>query len=400
MKLYTNNVERLRITQDGKVGVNAFTVVAPFQVFDHFPVTVDRHDLSVSDVQRVLGFNAYVDNGITRRFTEGPAAKIAFDATEQHLQLAATDPGPAQSVANFPNGITLKSDGKVGVGTTKPDAFFHIYEDAPIACLRLNSAATSGKSSFEFWTGAMGSSNRWRPGFILSEPGTNFTGSLRFYTNGSGAADATGAYRAMELSESHAEIYPRLGVGTAAHAQDRLFVNGALRVSQAGQSYRTVRLGHNGTNGFLEVADPNASAPLVINGLTGRDTEFGGDVLIANHLGIGTASFVDGNREFHLSVEGHIRCKAARVYPSWSDYVFEADYDLMSLNSVAEYISANGHLPGIPSEREVRENGIDVGETQALLLEKIEDLTLHLIRLERKNQKLSNKIAALESGNG
>jgi hypothetical protein len=73
-----------------------------------------------------------------------------------------------------------------------------------------------------------------------------------------------------------------------------------------------------------------------------------------------------------------------KVIPAWKDCVFEADYNLMSLKETEEFIKQNKHLPGIPSEKEVLENGINVGEMNALLLQKIEELTLYVIELEKK----------------
>jgi len=75
----------------------------------------------------------------------------------------------------------------------------------------------------------------------------------------------------------------------------------------------------------------------------------------------------------------------------WKDCVFEYDYKLISLKETEEYIKQNKHLPGIPSEKEVLENGINVGEMNAMLLQKIEELTLHIIDLDHKIFELSKK---------
>jgi hypothetical protein len=81
----------------------------------------------------------------------------------------------------------------------------------------------------------------------------------------------------------------------------------------------------------------------------------------------------------------------------WADYVFEKTYHLLPLDSLSAFIKTNNHLPGIPTGEEVRKNGIDLGATQAKLLEKIEQLTLYTIDLQKQvdslkaeNQKLSN----------
>ncbi|KEO71616.1 hypothetical protein EL17_24020 [Anditalea andensis] len=96
------------------------------------------------------------------------------------------------------------------------------------------------------------------------------------------------------------------------------------------------------------------------------------------------------NPTHKFEVNGTIRAKEIKVEASnWPDYVFEADYDLMDLKDVAEFIHQHKHLPGIPSEKEVQDSGINLGEMNALLLKKIEELTLHLIQLQAKMESLS-----------
>ncbi len=72
----------------------------------------------------------------------------------------------------------------------------------------------------------------------------------------------------------------------------------------------------------------------------------------------------------------------------WSDYVFDSNYELMPLEDVALFIKRNGHLPGVPSAECMVEEGPDVVHLNAVLLEKIEELTLHLIRMEAQIQEL------------
>ncbi len=66
------------------------------------------------------------------------------------------------------------------------------------------------------------------------------------------------------------------------------------------------------------------------------------------------------------------------------DYVFEETYDLKSLEEVESYIKKNKHLPGIPSAQDFKENGYNLSDMDRMLLEKIEELTLHVIRLEQQ----------------
>lgn len=78
----------------------------------------------------------------------------------------------------------------------------------------------------------------------------------------------------------------------------------------------------------------------------------------------------------------------------WADYVFDKDYQLMPLSEVEQFVKEHHHLPGVPSAEEVKESGIDVATMDAKLLEKIEELTLHVIELEKKCNELKKELEA------
>jgi len=111
-----------------------------------------------------------------------------------------------------------------------------------------------------------------------------------------------------------------------------------------------------------------------------------------SYLSIGTTSFTDGTDLYKLSVNGNIRAHRVKVYTTWADYVFEDTYELPTLNEVEAYINENGHLKDIPSAAEVEAKGIELGEMNKLLLQKIEELTLYTIELNRQVQELKSKI--------
>ena len=115
----------------------------------------------------------------------------------------------------------------------------------------------------------------------------------------------------------------------------------------------------------------------------------------SGNLGIGTT-----NPQQKLSVNGTIGAREVVVTSSgWSDYVFRPGYRLPLLSEVAAYIAENGHLPGIPSEAEVTEKGIGVGEMEAKLLAKIEELTLQMIESESRLREAESKIEGLTRDN-
>jgi hypothetical protein len=125
-----------------------------------------------------------------------------------------------------------------------------------------------------------------------------------------------------------------------------------------------------------------------------------GDVILASNknalngnVGIGTTT----PRE-KLSVNGNIRAKEVKVETqNWPDYVFKSDYSLPSLEATEQHIKEKGHLPGIPSAAEVKADGVEVGEMNAKLLKKIEELTLYLIEQKKELVKQSKEIQDLKS---
>ncbi len=80
------------------------------------------------------------------------------------------------------------------------------------------------------------------------------------------------------------------------------------------------------------------------------------------------------------------------VNNAWPDYVFEDGYDLASLSEVEAHIAAHGHLPNVPSAAEVHADGVDVGEMNAVLLRKVEELTLHMIEMEKEVSRLRTRV--------
>ena len=78
-----------------------------------------------------------------------------------------------------------------------------------------------------------------------------------------------------------------------------------------------------------------------------------------------------------------------------ADYVFDESYNLKSLSEVESYVNEHKHLPGMPSAAEMEENGISVSKLSNLLLEKVEELTLHMIQLEKENAALKAEVKSL-----
>jgi len=142
------------------------------------------------------------------------------------------------------------------------------------------------------------------------------------------------------------------------------------------------------------------NAPVIINNPNSYDdvVHIGnyytpqGKFLVMEDMGIGTTS-----PDAKLTVNGNIHAEEVKVDLSvpGPDYVFKEDYDLKSLEEVQNFIKAHGHLPNIPSTKEMEENGIQLGELNMKLLEKIEELTLYTLAQQKKIEELERTVKKL-----
>jgi len=112
------------------------------------------------------------------------------------------------------------------------------------------------------------------------------------------------------------------------------------------------------------------------------------------HINTGDVGIGTNDPDAKLTVNGNIHAEEVKVdlnVPG-PDYVFKEAYDLKSLEEVQNYIKTNGHLPNIPSAQEMEANGIELGEMNMKLLEKIEELTLYTIEQEKQIRIYKNRL--------
>lgn len=126
-----------------------------------------------------------------------------------------------------------------------------------------------------------------------------------------------------------------------------------------------------------------------------------GDMVINENGNVGIGTTLANNPEnYKLAIMGKVGVYDDLIIENtsttWADYVFESNYQLLSLDNVEDYIRSNKHLPNVPSAEEVRENGVNVVEMDATLLRKIEELTLYMIDMKNQNERLEEKVSTLE----
>ncbi len=279
--------------------------------------------------------------------------------------------------------VHIDSEGNVGIGTVNPDSGLHLHQttnDISGGVKIVNSA--NGRQLNLFVDGSNDSRiESGSTGFgelILNSGG----GNVGIGTTSPAAnlhVDGTSQFDETAYFSSYVGIGVSSPVSTLHLQQVGDNFNGGIKIENSGQTHQ-LNLFIDGSQRSRLDAASDGSDQLILN-------------LGGGNVGIGTAT-PDAN----LAVNGDIHAHEVRVdMIGWPDYVFENDYKLRSLEAVEKYIKKNKHLPGIPSEAEVIENGANLGEMNAKLLQKIEELTLYLIEQNKQLGKQNQEIEALKA---
>lgn len=270
--------------------------------------------------------------------------------------------------------------GSIGLGTTSPQVKLHISGTDEV--LRLDGT----NPYMQFFSGAVAKSYIQSAGndFKLGTVGTNSTGKVQITTGSSVAMTlksgkvgigATSPSALLHLKGSNEVLRIE---GTDAFIQ---FYDGTVAKSFIWRTGNDFKIG---------TSTGNSAGKLIFGTAGGGDQVF---IVPDGTVGIGTSATAG----YKLAVDGKVVCEELKVKLSqnWPDYVFASEYKLPSLSEVEKSIQANKHLPGIPSAKEIHEDGINVGEMQKLMVQKIEELTLYVIDLQKQNDELKVKMAAL-----
>ena len=313
--------------------------------------------------------------------------------------------------------ITVAPNGNMGINTNNPKANLHLH--SPKACELIIAQKTEEevdtnesridlndpiivplKSCNTF----LMTNNNTTNGFSISQSGTSVTmrqnenAPLKMVTLGGGfTIDAKGDVGFGTDMPFH-KIHLTNG--------NNILLSGSTTRNPSGSPNGSILFGAQATSacpwGIWGIEyDHNASGlnfwkPAICgNGLYGNYFFFLHD---NGKIGIGTNTpqrKLDVNGDIAATgayINGTLKAKKVVVNTTgWSDFVFAPEYKLPTLSETEAYIKANGHLPEIPSAKEVEENGIELGEMQSKLLQKIEELTLHIIELEKRMSELEAK---------
>lgn len=291
----------------------------------------------------------------------------------------------AQTWQEDASGIYPTSLGKyVGINTNTPGAALDVENSI---LMGINSPAYGVRIK----TNLPGYSGGWARGlWIVNEDNTKNYFSLGVL--GSVTAGVTNmSYAWLGKSYDDAAMYflpnGNVGIGTTT-PQAKLHINGSLQIANqwlTEYANNTLGIGHGSNGSGLYIG---ALAVGYDYGSLGSSVDRSGNVFIAGNMGIGTTK-----PTAKLEVKGTIKAKQVTVTQNgWADYVFDKNYKLMPLKDLYTYIQQHKHLPEIPTTNEIEKNGVDVGTNQALLLKKIEELTLYIIEQQKQIAEQNQKI--------
>jgi hypothetical protein len=282
------------------------------------------------------------------------------------------------SVNCYGQSNTFPLSGSVGIGTTSPQSSLHITGTGH-NYLRLDKSTSSYETGLVF---TLANSALF---YLYSNDGTN---ALNIQASGL-AGEGDDSPR-MQFPKANTNIFMALsggkvGIGTN-NPQGRLTINqignewdDGLRINRDASNYLTLLEDHtdirlkNWGSGGIRLFTATQEAIHIKN---------------SGEIGIGTTT-----PDSKLTVKGTIHAEEVKVdlNVEGPDYVFEADYPLATLEDTKAYIEQNKHLPGIPSSDEMQQNGVNLLEMNMKLLEKVEELTLHLIEMNKQVNYLANE---------
>lgn len=393
----TNNSEVMRITPDGKVGIGTNNPLTKLDVSGQVKVSTLGYSSSNSNEIRLMGtlptgeikglniigfapdfpisscinpslawFNSTCSganpNHIFKQPLEGYLG-IGTDNPQAKIDIVSDGSSNSTSafqIKNFNSTslLNIRDDGKIGIGEANPTEKLTVNGNV-------------------YLTGTILGKQNYGTLFINGNTGSSDGGTVELYGQGSSASSE------VHLIGKSIKFYDYQGP----NQWDLNMTINSMGDVGIGTEYPSGRfhvVTKNNDQNHIAFQVTNSSGS---NLLSVRDN---GQIGINWDFNTGTPG---SNSDYKLAVNGGIISTFSRVQLSgeWQDYVFKDDYELMAISELKEFIDQNNHLPGIPTEEQVKQDGIDLGQMNQILLEKVEELTLYLILLQNQIDELKNK---------
>ena len=301
------------------------------------------------------------------------------------------------------NRAVIKNNGYVGIGIMNPAHILHVHGSGTTGG---GTTGGGGLSTATFTSRGSGTENKSLPiGHITpmsyaaiqltnNATGTSATDGLMFEVKNNNATinlqeKGSITFRnandvSMYISKEH-----NVGIGLT-NPEAKLDVKGKVIIRNELKSLELL----NGSSRFsFVVPHPYQAQTEGFQGLGIYDEMHHTYRLVITNdgkIGIGTTN----TSGYDLAIKGTVVAQDVTVkeYYNWPDFVFSNEHNILPIPKLENYIKRNKHLPGIPSAKEVKENGLKLGEMNKLLLQKVEELTLYIIQQQKEIEKLKKEV--------
>lgn len=342
----------------------------------------------------------YSGNALRLRYAKN---FLIFDALDDRPVIIKNS-ADQNKIQFHPAGDTYFMGGYVGIGTSSPSYTLHLLTgsnfDRSIGFSNSDIFLDS-RSSLIYTANGSGTDIFSSAGNLLIQPRTSVPRGIYFNTY-----DGTSVNNRLSISSNG-----NIGIDNI-NPQEKLHVNGNIAISNwkfikfydntnnddgtgiIRGTGNSLRIKYNASNMFF---DALSDQPIRVTNSQNENViqlhPNGHSYFIGGSLSIGLTSSLG----YQLAVNGTIGAKEVIVEntSAWPDYVFKPEYQLTSLDEVKKHIDEKGHLPNMPSAKEVNENGISLGEMNRLLLEKVEELTLYMLEQNTQLKAQQNQIQVL-----
>ncbi|MBK8142166.1 MAG: hypothetical protein IPK57_15155 [Chitinophagaceae bacterium] len=349
-------------TNSRNVGIGTNTPSSKFSVAGNLLVT--GGDISINDASATVFL----------RVSNSARASVALSGVNNDLSigtLALNDLGKMYFKTQSVNRMTIEPNGDVGVGFTSPSYKLDVNGNARTVG---NFIAEDGYIQIKSTT----DSKLWNMQY------SSGTGRLLFLESG--------------VERVILQNGGNVGIGETFPAE-KLHVNGNTMIdgdATLNTVNPTIQLQNSDVNkGFIQLSGDNIRIGTNSGNTAGKFVirTNGGDRVFVDESGnvnIGSQTDAPG---YKLRVDGKMICEEVKVKLStaWPDYVFDDKHKLMTIGELSKFIRQNKHLPNIPSAKEIESNGMEVGDMQKRMMEKIEELTLYIISLQQQIDNLKKE---------
>lgn len=386
----TNGDNQLTILEDGDVGIGCSNPLAKLSICGGQIAFNNPFTESAADKISLDGYSFdqpdMVGLGYETSIILGPMGNeeiknLYFKAEGSHRWYN-NENADGGSGAN----MVLDNEGDLGVGITDPQRYLDVRDEMRIT-------RVSDFPTLEFYNENQSRIESQIKDFpsILSIAG--------LYKDVIFAASKNGSLQNRMLINGTTGF---IGIHTES-PDTRLHITGGTDAQLAGGGYLQLGQSHDANltidNNEIMARNDNDASTLYLQ----KDA---GDLLLCStemgQVGIGINDVANlPDDEYLLAVDGKILAEEVRIELSgnWPDYVFTSAYKLRSIDELKRSIQQNGHLPGIPSATSVEADGIEIGDMQKRMMEKIEELSLYVIQLNDENKILHKKIEELKELN-